>query len=82
LGCLQRHGNISPGRRSVEQGNAMITGRAQDFIELIEALKNLGNNGHFELLLFTKLNEIDRPFADITVGELIEAAKTVNGSGS
>jgi hypothetical protein len=54
----------------------MITGRAQDFIELIEALKNLGNNGHFELLLFTKLNEIDRPFADITIGQLVGAAKT------
>jgi hypothetical protein len=54
----------------------MITGRAEAFIELIDALKNLGSNGHFELLLFTRLNEIDKPFADITIGELIAAAKT------
>jgi hypothetical protein len=54
----------------------MITGRAGAFIELIEAIKPIGQNGHFELLLFTKLNEIDKPFADITLGELIAAAKT------
>jgi hypothetical protein len=54
----------------------MITGRAEAFIELIEALKHIGNNGHFEVLLFTRLNDIDKPFADITVAELIAAAKT------
>jgi hypothetical protein len=54
----------------------MITARAQNFIELIEALKGLGANGHFELVLFTRLNEIDKPFADITIAELVAAAKT------
>jgi hypothetical protein len=53
----------------------MITGRAEAFIELIEALKHIGNNGHFEVLLFTRLNDIDKPFADITVAELIAAAQ-------
>jgi hypothetical protein len=53
----------------------MSTGRAEAFIELIESLKNIGNNGHFEIILFTQLNEIDKPFSDISVGELITAAK-------
>jgi hypothetical protein len=58
----------------------MIDQRAAAFIELIEALKNIGTNGHFELLLFTRLNEIDKPFVDITVAELIDAAKAATAT--
>jgi hypothetical protein len=47
----------------------------QKFLDLIDAIKSIGNNGHFELLLYIKLTAIGKPFDQITVGELIAAAR-------
>jgi hypothetical protein len=46
----------------------------QKFLDLIDAIKSIGNNGHFELLLYIKLTAIGKPLDQITVGELIAAA--------
>jgi hypothetical protein len=71
---------IKARRTTGRNGDQVITGRAEAFIELVEAIKPIGQNGHFELLLFTRLNEIDKHFADITLGELIEAAQTATSA--
>jgi hypothetical protein len=51
---------------------------AEKFIDLIDALKPLGSDGHFELLLYVKLSSIEKPIDDITVGELINSARSAS----
>jgi hypothetical protein len=50
----------------------------QKFLDLIDAIKNIGNNCHFELLLYIKLTAIGKPLDQITVGELIAAANAAS----
>jgi hypothetical protein len=50
--------------------NSVVT-----FLDLLDALQNLGRNGRFELLLYIRLSDIGKPFEDVTVGELIAEAR-------
>jgi hypothetical protein len=47
---------------------------AKVFIDLVDTLKDLGSS-HFELLLYIQLENARKPMADITLSELLDAAK-------